>query len=86
MAIVEITVGSRVAFKAAFLRSTGQITGWVPFARGAVVELETLSPGCTLAKIQWDDRRRFAGEPAPAQSRVNVANLIREDRIHLEPV
>jgi hypothetical protein len=76
-----ITIGSRVAFKRAFLRSTSQFTGWVPFARGTVVE--SLNG---IVGIQWEDRSRFAGEPNPEFSRANVCNLVLADRIHLEPV
>lgn len=81
----EITVGTRVAFKRAFLQSTGQFTGWVPFARGVVVDV--VLPGVPeIVRIKWDDRHRIAGEANPPFSRANVNNLVREDRIHLEPV
>lgn len=63
----QLTAGDRVAFSAAFLRSTGQFTGRVPFLRGTVVSLDDLG-GCVLALIQWDDG---------TESRANVNNLAR---------
>lgn len=72
----EITKGHRVAFSRAFLRSTGQFTGWAPFARGTVEAFNPLG-GITLARIAWADG---------ARSSVNVNNLVRVDRLHLEPV
>jgi hypothetical protein len=72
-----ITVGTRVAFSREFLRNTGQFAGLVPFARGQVTALNALSPGFVLAAVQWDNIK--------SASNVNVANLVREDRIHLEP-
>jgi hypothetical protein len=66
----------RVMFARGFLRATGQFTGWAPFAKGAIIRLDTIAPGFTLAKIRWDD-----GEI----SRVNIGNLVLENRLHLEP-
>lgn len=80
----DIGVGDRVAFSRAFLKSIGAITGWQPFARGVVVRIETLCDGCTLADIAWDDRRLVCGERGMERSRVNVKNLVRQSRIHLE--
>jgi hypothetical protein len=75
--MIQITVGCRVAFSREFLRNTGQYTGWAPFARGEVIEISTFSGGVTLVNVAWDHT---------ASSRVNIKNLVREDRIHLEPV
>jgi hypothetical protein len=74
----NIGIGDRVRFSRAFLQSTGQYTGWAPFARGIVREMNTLSPGCTICAVQWDGGSAYA--------QVNRANLWREDRTHLEPV
>lgn len=63
----QITAGDRVAFSAAFLRSTGQFTGRVPFLRGDIASLDDLG-SCVLALIQWNDG---------TESRVNVKNLAR---------
>lgn len=63
----QFTAGDRVAFSAAFLRSTGQLTGRVPFLRGTVVSLDDLG-GRVLALTQWDDG---------TESRANVNNLAR---------
>lgn len=74
---MKIKTGDIVVFSRAFLRSTGQFTGWSPFAKGRVVALETLSHGFVLASIQWD---------CGHASRVNVGNLILANRRHLESV
>lgn len=73
-----IKIGARVAYSRAFLKSVCIFTGWHPMARGAVRALNTLSAGCTIAAIAWDD----AG---PELGHVNVHNLVAVDRIHLEP-
>jgi hypothetical protein len=64
-----ITVGDRVGYSAAFLRSTGQYTGTAPFRRGVIQSIDEPAPGFTLAQIQWD------GESDP--SSVNIKNLAR---------
>lgn len=61
-----IKVGDRVAYSAAFLRSTGMITGAIPRARGIVTSLQKFG-GAELAVIEWND------PDIPA--RVLVANL-----------
>ena len=61
-----IKVGDTVAYSAAFLRSTGQQTGDIPFARGVVTALKQLGE-ITLADIDW-------GNP-DIPARVNVKNL-----------
>lgn len=63
----KFAIGDRVAFSAAFLRSTGQFAGRYPALRGDIVALDDLG-GCVLALIQWKDG---------AESRVNVSNLAR---------
>jgi hypothetical protein len=65
-------IGERVQYKAAFLRSTGQLTGALPNARGVVVALKPLGPETTLAEVLWD-HDWFHEVP----TRVNVANLER---------
>lgn len=77
MSDTEITKGTRVAMSRAFLRSTYQFTGHIPFRRGKVLTL--INAGCvTLAHIKWDKEKR--------PTKVLMQNLVREDRIHLEPV
>ncbi|WP_316172953.1 hypothetical protein [Bradyrhizobium sp. SZCCHNRI2049] len=73
----QITIGTRVAFSREFLRNTGQFTGWAPFARGVVHSLLPLSDDRFVATVSWDD--------GSASGVLNV-NLVREDRLHLEPV
>lgn len=62
-----IALGDKVAFSAAFLRSTGQFSGPKPALRGIVAALEDLG-GCVLASVQWTDG---------TESRANVLNLAR---------
>lgn len=62
----KIKVGDRVAYSAAFLRSTGQYAGDAPHAKGEVKALVPLGD-TVLAEIEWD-------HPA-LPNRVNVANL-----------
>jgi hypothetical protein len=71
-----ITTGTRVAFSRAFLKSIHAFTGWHPFARGEVLNIQDLG-GIKLATIAWD---------CGTGSCVNLKNLVRQDRIHLEPV
>lgn len=61
------SVGDRVAYSAAFCRSTGQITGDVPAGRGTVTEIVPLG-SITLAAIAWDG-------DADLPARVAVNNL-----------
>lgn len=63
----SIHVGDTVVYRREFLRNTGQYTGKIPFARGKVTALITLSKETTLAEIDW-------GDP-DIPNRVNVANL-----------
>jgi|RhiMetdeSRZDD1v2_1073273.scaffolds.fasta_scaffold02977_19 hypothetical protein len=76
-----IKVGDRVAFSREHLRSTRQFTGWAPFARGTVIQIDdfgrgALGPDLSVATVVWGDH-----EP----TRVNVKDLVREDHIRLEP-
>lgn len=50
----NIKVGDRVAFKASFLRNTGQYAGETPFLRGEVVKLKKLGDN-TLATVKWSE-------------------------------
>lgn len=71
----KISVGDTVGYRKAFLQSTGQYTGDVPFARGKVTALLPLGDDTTLAEIDWDRD----GLPP----RVNVKNLSTIKRIQL---
>lgn len=64
-----IAVGDKVAYSAAWLRSTGQFTGDLPHARGTVTDLKVLSADVVLATVDWQN------EEIP--NRVNVRNLCR---------
>lgn len=75
--MTDLKPGDRVCFSRAFLRNTGQFTGRVPFLTGHIVSLENLGSDLVIAFIHWED---------DVYGRVNVHNLIRADRKHLEPV
>ncbi len=62
----NIEVGAKVAYKASFLRNTGQYTGSIPHARGVVTGIKDLGD-LKIATIDWNDPE------IPA--RVNIANL-----------
>ncbi len=64
--VSKIAPGDKVAYKASFLRSTGQYTGSLPHARGVVKELKPFGDNA-LALIDWDT--------ADAPERVLVSNL-----------
>jgi len=56
-------IGDRVAYSAAFLKSTGQHTGATPFLRGEVVSVEEFGPH-QMCAIQW----LLDGKPYPVAS------------------
>jgi hypothetical protein len=64
----SIKIGDKVGYSHAFLKSTGQHTGSVPFAKGTVTDLVTFG-SATLALVDWDT--------PDMPERVNVANLAR---------
>lgn len=68
-----IAVGDTVRYSSAWLRSTGQHSGDICFAKGTVLAL-TGTKDYTIAQIEWDT------PDLPA--RVNVANLepVRQQR------
>lgn len=69
----HICQGARVTYAARWLRATAAHE--LAFRRGTVVDCG----GGVLARVEWDDR---PGEPQPVMER----NLVRLDRVHLEPV
>ena len=62
----KLTIGDRVAYSAAWLRSTGQMAGDSGHARGVIKKLIPLG-STMLAEIEWE-----SGEHP---GKVNVANL-----------
>jgi hypothetical protein len=73
----SLKVGDRVRYSRNFLRSTGQYTGDVPFAKGRIVGFEVLGPVSDpdvtkLAEIDWEN--------CDCPPRVNVYNLSRVGR------
>lgn len=72
-----IKVGDTVAYSAAFCRSTGQLTGDTPHARGKVLAVEPVG-GLVLARIEWDKPN--------LPERVSVKNLavVRDGQV-MEP-
>lgn len=78
---VSFQVGDRVMYARAFLRSTGMISGWAPFACGTVQSAEYGLYGNgqrALVQVLWDGFR----EAQP----ILDCNLIHTNRAHLEPV
>lgn len=75
-------LGDIVAFRAAFLRSISDYSHASASRRGAVIDLHPIAPGVDLVVI---DGAQWAGDPG-AYCRVLSTNLVRADRIHLEPV
>jgi hypothetical protein len=53
--------GDRVAYGAAWLRATGQTTGWAPRARGVVTHVEPFGPKRALVTVQWDGTDKTIG-------------------------
>lgn len=71
-----ITVGDPVLYSRRFLRSIGASTGDMPHARGQVTAISQVGRSITLASITWNKPE--------LPDRVNVQNLVRADRIHLD--
>lgn len=72
-----INIGDRVAYRAAFLRSIGDYSGYSASKRGTVTAIVFPLHSGALLSVAWDDGFK---------SNVNSNNLIRADCIHLEPV
>lgn len=68
-----IRVGDRVAVSARHLRSTGQHTGDICFARGTVTELQQIGE-LTLAVVAWEP---LQGRQPDVPGTMNVKNLSR---------
>ena len=73
--VKSFNVGDRVAYSAAFLKSTGQHTGPVPFLRGAVHSVESFGEH-QLVAINWDGVERLGKVISP--------NLTLVDRIAID--
>jgi hypothetical protein len=46
-------IDDSVMFSREFLRSTGQFTGPVPFAKGRVLSVEQLNPKLFIVAVNW---------------------------------
>lgn len=77
----EIKVGDKVAYSSQFLKSTGMHTGPVPFARGVVTDIKRYG-AVVIAYVDWGST---LPENDNDQDKVAVANLVRVDKMHLEP-
>lgn len=76
-----LKVGDRVRYSRLFLRSTGQYTGDVPFAKGRITGIEVLGPASDpeatrLAHIDWEN--------CDCPKRVALFNLSRVGRLEPE--
>jgi hypothetical protein len=82
-----LKVGDHVAWSAQWLRSAGIVSGALPAARGVVLRVEEMrGGGGRLALVQWDQGAAKVGRRKRQGQVVNAANLVREDRLGLEPV
>lgn len=63
-------INDRVAYSAAFLRSTGQYTGDVPFLRGEIVAVEPIGER-QLCTVQWS----LNGKPVRMPSQYHNGGL-----------
>ena len=71
-------IGDRVQYARQWLRSTGQLTGDIPHAKGRIIGLSPVSNGLDIATIEWNT--------AGLSAKVLTSNLIREDRKQFERV
>lgn len=69
-------IGDRVRYARAWLRSTGQLAGDVPHAKGRIISLAPVSNGLDIATIEWD-------RPG-ISAKVLTSNLTRENRVQYE--
>lgn len=70
-----IKVSDKVKYSRNFLRSTGQFTGDIPFAKGTVTAIKQYGGGMTLATIDWQNPE--------IPERVNVKNLTKIGTVEL---
>jgi hypothetical protein len=76
----ELAIGDRIAYRAAFLRTIADYSYGSASRRGTIKGIERLYTSYDMPRVisvQWDDR--------DAPSNVLECNIIRADRIHLEP-
>lgn len=52
----KYSVKDKVKYSRDWLRSTGQVTGPVPFARGVVTDVKDLREDAQMVTVQWDDK------------------------------
>jgi hypothetical protein len=71
----KFSIGDRIAYRAAFLRSIGDYSHASASRRGTVMNAHP-SAWPHLLDVQWDD-----GHASP----VNASNVLLASRIHLEP-
>lgn len=65
----KFTVGDRVQYRAAWLRSVGAFTGPLPFAKGTITKITGTPGGSMLASITW------SGYTEELAAKVNTFNL-----------
>jgi hypothetical protein len=68
--------GDRVQYARQWLRSTGQLAGDIPHAKGRIISLSPVSNGLDIATIEWD-------RPG-LSAKVLTSNLVRMDRKQFE--
>jgi len=76
-------IGDRVAYAAAFLKSTGQFTGIAPRLRGTVRSVEPFGPHA-LVTIAWDNYKAQSQYHDDGLGRVISPNLTLVSRIAVD--
>ncbi len=79
--MISFKLGDEVAYKRDFLRSIQDYHRGLH--RGRITGFNYLGKDCVLATILWSSCSDCWGSHT---SKVNVKNLVRKDRIHLELV
>ncbi len=73
-----LKIGDIVCYSREWLRSTGNITGDLPFGSGRIINIQNVGTSLALAIIEWNRQ--------DIPTKVNVKNLIRCSERHLEKV
>lgn len=79
----KFSIGDRVAYGAAWLRSTGNTTGDLPRLRGTVVEIQPFSDK-QLIVIAWDNYRVKSEYHDDGLGRVISPNLTLVNRLAID--
>jgi len=76
----DVKVGSEVKLARGLLRSTGQMTGRAPFARGRVKGFRRLGGQKVIAIVDWGKDTDAVPSKILTTGLVNVGDVFREER------